>query len=239
MADKQYYITIPGNSKIATWDEERYERNKEQLFKDHPDAKVATMSPINPDDEINDTDSFQLSVNGVPASSGLWSGEKLKRNSAQLLQDHPDVQINRVQPVNYWGDKLTDTYNRIEALNKEYEGLPADDDIPKTPRLTDAASIQKMNEQVNTPERKRKREIKSELEKLYAERENNPVYKEYWKQVNASLDDDYDHINDALKQLKADNPEAERNYNYARYTGSGMGSGVVKGEPCCCTSHAG
>ena len=227
MADKQYYITIPGNSKIATWDEERYERNKEQLFKDHPDAKVATMSPINPDDEINDTDSFQLSVNGVPASSGLWSGEKLKRNSAQLLQDHPDVQINRVQPVNYWGDKLTDTYNRIEALNKEYEGLPADDDIPKTPRLTDAASIQKMNEQVNTPERKRKREIKSELEKLYAERENNPVYKEYWKQVNASLDDDYDHINDALKQLKADNPEAERNYNYARYTGSGMGSGVV------------
>ena len=227
MTDKQYYITIPGSSKIATWDEERYERNKDELFKDHPDAKVATVSPVNPDDDINDTDSFQLSLNGVPAGSGLWSGEKLKRNSAQLLQDHPDVQINRVQPVNYWGDKLTDTYNRIEALNKEYNGLGADKDIPKTPRLTDAASIQRMNEQANSPERKRKREIKDELKQLYAEKENNPVYKEYWKSVNASLDEDYTHIDDALKQLKADNPEAERDYNYARYTGNGMGSGAV------------
>ena len=89
MTDKQYYITIPGSSKIATWDEERYERNKDELFKDNPDAKVATVSPVSPDDDINDTDSFQLSLNGVPAGSGLWSGEKLKRNSAQLLQDHP------------------------------------------------------------------------------------------------------------------------------------------------------
>lgn len=101
---KQFYVQLPDYNEGEVWDEEKYNRNQEQLMKDHSDAMVYEMSPMTENDDILDGDSFNVQLPGYDAEQ--WDAGKLKRNRAQLMADHPDVQIMRFRPTGTWGDNV-------------------------------------------------------------------------------------------------------------------------------------
>ena len=116
--DKKYLIEIPGQQGTAYWGEERYNANKDALMKDHPDAIVFEVGPYSAEDAL-ESDMFSISVPNEEGSV-LWDSKKFNANSAALLKDHPNAQIERVRPVDYWEEQRGDLKRQLMEHEAQY-----------------------------------------------------------------------------------------------------------------------
>lgn len=222
-AAKNYYIQLPGYQQGEIWDEDKYNRNKDALFRDHPDAMAFETTPYD-GGEIGDNDAYTVHLPGFPEAE-IWDASKLARNKERLLADHPDAEITRTTPVNYYGDRLRENYDRVDQLKKELEGLPNDpqvEDMAQDARTIRGGSIAEMQKEYqdrrNSPGMVRRREINRELGQLYREREANPVYKKYWDITKKEVDADLKGIEDLEKRLSEENPEKDQHYRMMRHS---------------------
>ena len=51
---KQYFVQLPDEETGQTWDEAKFNRNKDQLFNDFTDAMVFETSPLGADEALTE-----------------------------------------------------------------------------------------------------------------------------------------------------------------------------------------
>ena len=145
--DKKYLIEIPGQQGTAYWGEERYNANKDALMKDHPDAIVFEVGPYSAEDAL-ENDMFSISI---PKQEGtaLWDSKRFNANSADLLKDHPDAQIKRVRPVDYWEEQRSDLKRQLMEHEAQYGAFLSDYESKKEMERSRGLMNETMR---NTPE---------------------------------------------------------------------------------------
>ena len=171
-------MQVPGASKVQYWDSERYERNKDKLYEQFPDTQVVEMR----DADLGNIEEKESYVIDVPGAGGLrlWDGAKLARNREKLLEQFPEAKITTARHTDYYGDKLRDIYGRMDILEQELRGLPAETSVPVANSSAGAVLMPEpgLTEEQKT-QRRRRREINEELTELKRQREDNPVWKSY------------------------------------------------------------
>ena len=108
---KQYYVQLPGFDQGEMWDEEKFNRNKEQLYQDHPDAMAYETTKVGDEEDYDSADLYNVHVPGFEKGE-TWDAEKFQRNRAQLMADHPDVEVYRMRPVGSYGDQIREQYSQ-------------------------------------------------------------------------------------------------------------------------------
>lgn len=231
--NKRYYVQLPGYQQGEIWDEDKYNRNKDKLFTDHKDAIVLETAPMDKSAQIGENDSYTVHLPGFPEAE-VWDGAKLARNRDKLLKQHPDAEITKTTPIDYWGGKLGEIHNRIDALQAELGKLPAEPDMADLRNMDDDDLVK---EAVRTsgkdkPGLARRSEINRELDQLYREREANPSWQKYWETQRKELDDYSAGVEQMQKQLKDENKESEEHLRKSRiFMGGGpanMGLAAVE-----------
>lgn len=221
--NKRYYVQLPGYQQGEIWDEDKYNRNKDALFNEHKDAIVLETSPMDKSAQIGESDSYTVHLPGFPEAE-VWDGAKLARNRDQLLKQHPNAEITKTTPIDYWGGKLGEIHNRIDTLQAELGKLPAEPDMADLRNMDDDDLVK---EAVRTttkdkPGLARRREVNRELDQLYREREANPAWQKYWETVNRELDDNMASLDLMQKNLKDENQENDKHYKQSlRFMGGG------------------
>ena len=176
--NRRYAVQVPGASKVQYWDSERYERNKDKLYEQFPDTQVVEMR----DADLGNIEEKESYVIDVPGAGGLrlWDGAKLARNREKLLEQFPEAKITTARHTDYYGDKLRDIYGRMDILEQELRGLPAETSVPVANSSAGAVLMPEpgLTEEQKT-QRRRRREINEELTELKRQREDNPVWKSY------------------------------------------------------------
>ena len=186
MPEKKYLIEIPGHEDQALWDAEKFERNKDQLFKDHSEAIVAEIDAYSEDD-AQDTDSYLIHVDGFE-DGAIWDAEKFARNKEQLLKDHPTAQIQRVRGYDYFYNQAMDTEAALKAKKEEYaawqrERAQADVATPSTLDLGNSGVIpvghgfRLTNDENAQDLASRGITLEAEIERLQEQYDNNPRVK--------------------------------------------------------------
>lgn len=122
--NKKYLIEIPGQQGVAYWGSERYNANKDDLMKDHPDAIVYEVGQYNAED-INDKDMFSISI-PKQEGSALWDSQRFSANSADLLNDYPNAKIQRLRPVDYWEEQRSDLKRQLMEYDAQYGAFLSD-----------------------------------------------------------------------------------------------------------------
>ena len=210
---KRYYVQLPGFERGEIWDEDKYNRNKEQLFNDHKDAIVMETSPMATDDAIGDNDMFTVHLPGFPEAEA-WDAAKLGRNREQLLKEHPDVEIVRAKPVDFWGEKLNAINAEINQLKPRQESALANANDTATNMRTafddlDPASV------VDAAKRSQEAtselfDVQGRLDTLYRERENNPAYQSEKQAKLRAFDEATARIDGMFGQLNEANPASAK-----------------------------
>ena len=207
---KRYYVQLPGYQHGEMWDEEKYNRNRDQLFKDHKDAIVLETSPYEAGSDIADNDVFTVHLPGFN-NAEAWDGSKLTRNYERLTKEHPDVEIVRTSPVDYWGGKLADINSRIAELKpKQQTALDAVNDPANTwDEETDAATA------VDAARRSMEasgnlKEINAQLADLYRERENNPAWQSEKAAKIQRFGNEIGRMDELIRRLNEANPDSEK-----------------------------
>ena len=137
MPEKKYLIEIPGQEGVAYWGATRFDANKDQLLKDHPNAIIAEIDSYAAED-ANDNDSYIISI-GESGEPAFWDSKRFNANKEQLLKDHPDVKVQRVRDYHFgqaqnlaseiekkegelaeWGKSAYTLDENVSALNKGY-----------------------------------------------------------------------------------------------------------------------
>lgn len=199
---KQYIVQRQGFPKADVWDEEKFNRSKDRFFNDFKEDGIAyEMAPLTQDYKIQDNDTFVVHRKGYPKAD-VWDAEKMRRSGQRFLKDFPDAEITRATPIDYWGDKLNEIYNRMGALEEELKGLPsaADNDISDLRNMSDEDLMQRAyTTKATGAAGARRREINRELDQLRTMREQNPAWQRYWKAQNDEIDQSLARV-EGLKQ---------------------------------------
>ena len=124
----QYIIKVPGENQIAYWSEDKFRKNEQQLFKDHPDVEVTQYSEADPN-AIDESANYEVSVSPEEEPS-KWSGAKLAKNRDALLKDYPNAVIRKMS--DYSGRLNKDFARQYEyAVDKTNDdSLPATEKQP-------------------------------------------------------------------------------------------------------------
>ena len=210
---KRYYVQLPGYERGEIWDEDKYNRNKEQLFNDHKDAIVMETSPMTTDDAIGDGDMFTVHLPGFPQAEA-WDAAKLGRNRERLLKEHPDAEIVRAKPVDFWGEKLNAINAEISQLKPRQESALANANDGATNMRTafddlDTASV------VDAANRSQEAtselfDVQGRLDTLYRERESNPAYQSEKQAKLRAFDEATARIDGMFGQLNEANPASAK-----------------------------
>ncbi len=212
--NKSYYVQLPDKQRGEIWDADKYSRNQQQLFNDHPDAIVLETSPFTSDTEPKEGEFYSVHLPGYNKAE-MWDADKLARNKEKLLKDHPDVNISRGRTVDYWGDRLRETDSAIAPLEKRLGEI--DDELSSPDirvggfRRADAVKL--ANEKNN---------IGKQLEGLYADRDNNYLYRKQREAQAKMFEDEDTRLSEMQKQLSDENPDAEK-ARRASLVGGGAG----------------
>ena len=143
MQDKRYLIEIPGQEGVAYWGEEKFNANKDDLLKDHPDAIIAEVGTYSADD-VNENDSFIINIPGQQ-DAAQWDFKRFSANKDDLLKDYPNAQIQRVRGVDYWGEKKASLEQQMSDFDAQYGDFLADFEAKKkADKLSFAGSDGKM-----------------------------------------------------------------------------------------------
>ena len=143
MQDKRYLIEIPGQEGVAYWGEEKFNANKDDLLKDHPDAIIAEVGTYSADD-VNENDSFIINIPGQQ-DAAQWDFKRFSANKDDLLKDYPNAQIQRVRGVDYWGEKKASLEQQMSDFDAQYGDFLADYEAKKkADKLSFAGSDGKM-----------------------------------------------------------------------------------------------
>lgn len=212
--NKSYYVQLPDKQRGEIWDADKYSRNQQQLFNDHPDAIVLETSPFTSDTEPKEGEFYSVHLPGYNKAE-MWDADKLARNKEKLLKDHPDVNISRGRTVDYWGDRLRETDSAIAPLEKRLGEI---DDELSSPDIRvggfrRADAVRLANE---------KSDIGKQLEGLYADRDNNYLYRKQREAQAKMFEDEDTKLNEMQKQLSDENPDAEK-ARRASLVGGGAG----------------
>ena len=205
--EKKYFVQLPGYEQGEFWDEAKYERNRDKLMQDHPDAMVVSASTLGADEQINDKDNYTVYLPGYEQGE-MWDAAKLSRNREQLLKDHPDAQISKVAAVDYWGDRLRETE---DALNKAETEIATITSIDPKAGMRPSSGMFPMIPQDNSTaeERTRYRELSKQIETLRADRENNYAYKQQLAAKAKFFDEEEGRLEQMRKDMAKANPKAE------------------------------
>lgn len=212
--NKSYYVQLPDKQRGEIWDADKYSRNQQQLFNDHPDAIVLETSPFTSDNEPKEGEFYSVHLPGYNKAE-MWDADKLARNKEKLLKDHPDVNISRGRTVDYWGDRLRETDSAIAPLEKRLGEI---DDELSSPDIRvggfrRADAVRLANEKNN---------IGKQLEGLYADRDNNYLYRKQREAQAKMFEDEDTRLSEMQKQLSDENPDAEK-ARRASLVGGGAG----------------
>lgn len=212
--NKSYYVQLPDKQRGEIWDADKYSRNQQQLFNDHPDAIVLETSPFTSDTEPKEGEFYSVHLPGYNKAE-MWDADKLARNKEKLLKDHPDVNISRGRTVDYWGDRLRETDSAIAPLEKRLGEI---DDELSSPDIRvggfrRADAVRLANEKNN---------IGKQLEGLYADRDNNYLYRKQREAQAKMFEDEDTRLSEMQKQLSDENPDAEK-ARRASLVGGGAG----------------
>lgn len=94
---KTYAIKIPNDNHIAYWDEDRFEANSDDLYKDYPEAEVTSFYKVDPN-SIEDDGEYDIVIPNEEHVA-KWDAARLKANKDDLLKDYPNAQIYRTNDV--------------------------------------------------------------------------------------------------------------------------------------------
>ena len=210
---KRYYVQLPGYQQGEIWDEDKYNRNKEQLFNEHKDAVVMETAPLAQDEAIGDNDMFTVHLPGFPEAEA-WDAQKLARNREQLMKEHPDAEIVRAKPVDYWGDRLNAINAEISQLKPQQESALAAVNDPAINMRTsfddlDTGSV------VDAARRSQQAtsdlyDVQSRLDALYRQREENPAFQSQKQAKLAKMDEATGRIDEMFGQLNSTNPQSAK-----------------------------
>ena len=211
--NKRYYVQLPGYQQGEIWDEDKYNRNKEQLFNEHKDAVVMETAPMAQDDTIGDNDMFTVHLPGFPEAEA-WDAAKLNRNREQLLKEHPDAEIVRATPVDYWGDRLNAINAEISQLKPQQESALA---AANDPALNMRTSFDDLDTGSVVDAARRSQQatsdlydVQSRLDTLYREREDNPAFQSQKQAKLAKMDEATGRIDEMFGQLNSTNPQSAK-----------------------------
>lgn len=212
--NKSYYVQLPDKQRGEIWDADKYSRNQQQLFNDHPDAIVLETSPFTSDTEPKEGEFYSVHLPGYNKAE-MWDADKLARNKEKLLKDHPDVNISRGRAVDYWGDRLRETDSAIAPLEKRLGEIDEELSSPdiRVGGFRRADAVRLANEKSN---------IGKQLEGLYADRDNNYLYRKQREAQAKMFEDEDTKLSEMQKQLSDENPDAEK-ARRASLVGGGAG----------------
>lgn len=212
--NKSYYVQLPDKQRGEIWDADKYSRNQQQLFNDHPDAIVLETSPFTSDTEPKEGEFYSVHLPGYNKAE-MWDADKLARNKEKLLKDHPDVNISRGRTVDYWGDRLRETDSAIAPLEKRLGEIDEELSSPdiRVGGFRRADAVRLANEKSN---------IGKQLEGLYADRDNNYLYRKQREAQAKMFEDEDTKLSEMQKQLSDENPDAEK-ARRASLVGGGAG----------------
>lgn len=212
--NKSYYVQLPDKQRGEIWDADKYSRNQQQLFNDHPDAIVLETSPFTSDTEPKEGEFYSVHLPGYNKAE-MWDADKLARNKEKLLKDHPDVNISRGRTVDYWGDRLRETDSAIAPLEKRLGEIDEELSSPdiRVGGFRRADAVRLANEKNN---------IGKQLEGLYADRDNNYLYRKQREAQAKMFEDEDTKLSEMQKQLSDENPDAEK-ARRASLVGGGAG----------------
>ncbi len=147
----------------------------------------------------------------------MWDADKLARNKEKLLKDHPDVNISRGRTVDYWGDRLRETDSAIAPLEKRLGEIDEELSSPdiRVGGFRRADAVRLANEKNN---------IGKQLEGLYADRDNNYLYRKQREAQAKMFEDEDTKLNEMQKQLSDENPDAAKTQRVSLIGGGPMAS---------------
>ena len=204
MPDKKYYVYVPGTTEPTVLSQGDYDAKKDKLFSKFADANVVEMQGYDRNEEIGDSDFF-INIPGSTQPTQI-SAADFAAKKEKIYQAYPGVEVSRIRPVDYWGDKLKENYDRKNQLEEELKGIPETEIVPADPRVIQGGSALGgetiMREKRESPERLRRSQIQRELYELGRERENNPVYQKYRQQQISELDDSLSRVEEMKAEAK-------------------------------------
>ncbi len=209
---KKYLVQVDSyDPKII--DADAFEKKRDDFFQKFPQANVTEISSFEDDDEVGDSDSLLIQVDSYDPK--IIDADTYRRKSADFRKAYPDAKISRVKPVDYWGDRLRETDSAIAPLEKRLgeidEELSSPDIRVGGFRRTDAVRL--ANEKSN---------IGKQLEGLYADRDNNYLYRKQREAQAKMFEDEDTKLSEMQKQLSDENPDAEK-ARRASLVGGGAG----------------
>ncbi len=212
---RRYFVKLPKYQQGEIWDGDKFERNKDKLFKDHADAEVTELSDYN-GQPAGDNDSFTVHLPGYNGAE-LWDGAKLNRNYDKLLKDHPDVEIQRVNFYDYYGDQLKALDSQLSTLRAEKDELESYRYEPNAiiKSAADAETLTALEkEDTFSPEgqarSRRIKDIQSEMGKIWDVKISNPAYQREHKAKMQLFEEESRRMDALASELEASNPDARK-----------------------------
>jgi N12 class adenine-specific DNA methylase/predicted nucleotidyltransferase len=209
---KKYLVQVDSyDPKII--DADAFEKKRDDFFQKFPQANVTEISSFEDDGEVGDSDSLLIQVDSYDPK--IIDADTYRRKSADFRKAYPDAKISRVKPVDYWGDRLRETDSAIAPLEKRLGEI---DDELSSPDIRvggfrRADAVRLANE---------KSDIGKQLEGLYADRDNNYLYRKQREAQAKMFEDEDTKLNEMQKQLSDENPDAEK-ARRASLVGGGAG----------------
>ncbi len=179
--DKKYLLVMPDGKSRAYSAEEFASPNIQKWLETTPSDKysVYEQSPISDNDEELEGDVYNIRlVNGNTAKERRYSSADWhKENVQNWIKEHPEAEVSRIRPYDYWGERAKTQQNELNEFERangnfmaEYEARQAeltDDSIPQERRT-------KVNEYVQENARAYDK-LKAELDTYRQAYDNNPA----------------------------------------------------------------
>lgn len=179
--DKKYLLVMPDGKSRAYSAEEFASPNIQKWLETTPSDKysVYEQSPIGDNDEELEGDVYNIRlVNGNTAKERRYSSADWhKENVQNWIKEHPEAEVSRIRPYDYWGERAKTQQNELNEFERvngnfmaEYEARQAelaDDSIPQERRT-------KVNEYVQENARAYDK-LKAELDTYRQAYDNNPA----------------------------------------------------------------
>ena len=226
---KQYFVKRQNYPKGEYWSEEKYNAIKDRFFDDYKDAEVYEIAPMGADEELKDNDALAVRRKNFPRGEFVTAGQ-WKVGGKKFLNDFPDAEVSRISPIDIYGDKLREIYDRIGTLKNELEGLPQESDAADLRNMSDEDIMAEAQRQITEkPGLDRRHEINRELEQLYRMREENPAWQRYWEQTRKGIAEEDERLEKMQKQMREDEKDFAENYDATLHASAMGGHGFSAG----------
>lgn len=119
---KQYYVQFEGAKQGVVVDADKYEANKDRLYKEHPNATVIETYDYDGNDEnLNpESSSFIVQFEGASQAVNVPYDAFMKKKE-QLFKEHPNarISVSRAESDDYWGQRASQSIADIDAFDTD------------------------------------------------------------------------------------------------------------------------